>query len=130
MAGETILSLDAFLAADGIEYVVVDTPQLGGSTRLGSISAAASVDFAEANADPVRRADATLRLIAVSVVDAQGARVPLDQIDAWIAALKQKGSGVVSTLLSAAMTLNGMTLTPAAQKNDSGGPAHAAPPTD
>jgi hypothetical protein len=114
---EKILSIQEMLDADDVEYVVVPVPEWGGSVRFGSIDAGSMLEFVERNAAPGGNKDSMIRLIVQCLVDADGVRVPDDEIEAKIALFKKKDVRVINRLAEAALTLNGGKVAPVIVKN-------------
>lgn len=108
-AGEEI-DLDAAFEKDDAEYVLVPTPEWGGSTHLGSVDAGKSLDFVELNRNPATRKDSTLRLVVMSMIHKDGTRIPEERINEYVEKLKGRNIKVVNRLLDAAMELNGITI--------------------
>lgn len=116
MADKKFLSLDEMLDANDIQFIEVDTPEWGGTVRLGSLTAGEMLTFIETSEGPAK-ANAGLRLIVRSLVDAEGNRLGTDK---HLEAFKKKDAKVVNRLVKAILTLNGMDAkTQVAEKNES-----------
>jgi hypothetical protein len=101
------LSIDDMLDAADIQYVTVPVPEWGGEVRLGSISAGDMLDEIEATQAKGDR-ESTIRLVVRSVVDADGARIPPESVEAFVAKFKKKDIRVMNRLAEAALKLNGV----------------------
>lgn len=113
-----VLSIDQMLESDDVRFVEVEVPEWNGSVRLASVSAAAMMEFVEANQDKQKAKDANVRVIVQSIVDKEGVRlVSPEQIDALIQRFKQKDVRVMNRLMDAVMQLNDITVTKAEIKN-------------
>lgn len=99
-----ILSLADIATLDDTNYLVVPVEEWKGAVRLGSLDGAALLDWVEKNEGPEANTSG-LRLLCISLVDAEGKRIG----DAdTVAMMKRKNSKVVVRLINEALHLNGL----------------------
>lgn len=98
------LSMDEMIAAEDIEYAVVDG--WGGKIRLASLTADDLIEWTETNEGPAKKT-AGLRLVIKSIVDAKGVRIGKPE---HLEALRKKGHATCERLLKEVLQLNGMSV--------------------
>lgn len=135
IADDDYISLDELLNCRNVRYVDVVVPELPNTSngrsqrvRLGSVTAAEVIEWAEANEDPQKRRIAGLRLLNKSVVNRANARTGTESTERrWI----DMPAAITNLLVDQVMRLNRMGKygEVAAIKNDSGGAVSVASPT-
>jgi hypothetical protein len=113
------------LQPEDVSYIIVRTPEWGGSVRLASAPAEAVLDFLESSQSVASR---NLRLLVRSIVDKDGKRVRPVDVNRRIAAFRRKDGKTVQRLVEAAIELNGVYEERKLIKNASGEVATAASP--
>lgn len=105
-------TLDDIATADGTRYDSVDAH--GGTWRIGTLSSADVLDFVERRKDPNGRFEASMFLVARSLVFGDPAvedhitRVPDEMVPAVIVQFKAKDDDENGKLVRACLKLNGM----------------------
>ncbi|MFF8768491.1 hypothetical protein ACF07Q_28585 [Nocardiopsis dassonvillei] len=107
----SLLSRDEILQADDRKYETVHVPQWGGSVRIRSLDGKERDIFEKSLVDkktgaPSKVENARARLVAWTVVDADGRRI-FSQGD--IEALGKKSAAALDKVFTAARKLSGMT---------------------
>jgi hypothetical protein len=121
------LSITAMLDAEDIQYVVVSVPEWGGEVRLGSVSAGDMIDELEVASIKGNR-EAMVRLVVRSLVNEDGSRVPVDQVEDLVTKFRKKDIRVMNRLAEAALKLNSVPLDREDSKNVSGETASVVSP--
>lgn len=110
-----LLNRDQILAAQDVEYKVIDVPEWGGSVRVRSLSGSgrdqleahmtrAAGTSVEINTDGF--ANFRAMFVAMSIVDAEGNRI---FTDSDVAALGEKSSKALQRVYNACMELSAVT---------------------
>lgn len=127
-------TLDEIKQNDGRKFDTVEA--YGGEVRIGTLSSRNMIAWLEMADDPIKMRERGLRLLIKSIVGPDGAGVPEDQEDAWLAAFREKDSRENSKVIAAALKLNGLTVKAQVQtvdlsepKNESGEANTGASPT-
>jgi hypothetical protein len=122
------LNVVDMLDAEDIQYVEVPVPEWGGEVRLGSVTAGDMLDEIEASSRNGDR-EGTIRLVVRSLVNADGSRVPQDQVEDLVKKFKKKDVRVMNRLAEAALSLNGVRTDRTESKNGSGETSSDVSPT-
>lgn len=104
---KNVASLDTLLqpTTNNVQFDTVEA--YGQTVRIGSCSSFDMLQWVEANADPVRRKRAGLRLLVKSICDAEGVRYPADKHDDYIEVFAQKDALENGKVLAKVFVLNG-----------------------
>lgn len=121
------LSADDLAADDDIR--TEDVPIGRGFVKIGSVCSADIVEWIEENEDKVKGRFAGLRLLAKSIINPDGTRIPEDQRDDYVERLKTQDNMRNGKLVDAALRINGVIGRGAAPKNDSGATAGDGSPS-
>lgn len=129
---QDVFSIDQLLAptTNGTHYEKV--PSYGGVTRIGSLSSGDMIEWLE-ETDPVKKKWAGLVLLAKSVVDKDGNRIPEEKRVDAIKLFQNKDAKENGKVIAAILKLNGLRAaakTMEALKNESGEAETDASPTN
>lgn len=104
---QNVVSLEDFLKPE-TNNVKYDTVEAHGTlVRVGSVSSGDMLEWIEGNGDESKKKRAGLRLLAKSIVDAEGKRYPADKHEDVVAALEQKDAIDNGKVLRKVLVLNG-----------------------
>lgn len=126
MADEALLSIDQIEQVEDTVFVTIPVPEWKGSVRIGSLSGEQILEWVEKNGEAVAGKTAGIRLLALSLVDADGKRIGTVDTATKLGA---KNAGVLTRLVNQARDLNGLREPTAAAKNGSGEASSVASPT-
>jgi hypothetical protein len=119
---KTIVDPLSIPGQDDIRYDEVPCPEWGGEVRIGSLTAEDITSWLEAGDDPKKKQAQGLRLMVKSLVNSENGRVPEENQEALVEALKKKNAGVVNRIIKGVRKLNGLDAAEQeAAKNASGG---------
>lgn len=117
MSDKRFISRSDFDAATTLGTTEIEVPEWGGWIRLQQISTGDLIDWMEANEGPAKKT-AGIRLIVASVIDESG-RPMFTERD--IAELRKKPVTVISKLVDAIQTFNGLKAKPDAKTDAKNG---------
>lgn len=110
-AVEKILSLEEILSSPNIEYKTVKA--FGGTIRIASLNSDEVIDWLEGQKTPEQRKDSSAKLLAASLVDADGNRIGLGPdglpAPAVVAQFRKKGHADMEKAVREIVKLNGLT---------------------
>jgi len=100
------LSFAQYIETPDTRFDEVETAR--GIIKIGSVSSADILEWLDENEDPVKKRFAGLRLVAKSIINPDGSRIPEDQREAAVDALQKHDSFENGRLAHAALVLNGL----------------------